>query len=178
MTKLRHVMIDIETLDILPTAKILSIGVVIFDPRYGKISNDTFYTELNHKAQKDRTTGKSTEAWWAAQPLQIRSVLNGKADLAEQLEELAWFLPSDCKVWGNGPTFDMIILEDACRQLKIDVPWDFWNIRDCRTIKDMFESQRGGFGREVSRANHNALDDALYQAKYVCKYWKRLVGGK
>jgi len=44
-----HVMIDLETLDVLPTATILTIGAVKFDP-FGdlqKEKQDTFYVKVD-----------------------------------------------------------------------------------------------------------------------------------
>ena len=46
MKKLRHVMIDLETMGKVPEMAIVSIGAVIFDPRYGEVSKETFYVEL------------------------------------------------------------------------------------------------------------------------------------
>jgi hypothetical protein len=79
-------------------------------------------------------------------------------------------------VWGNGATFDISILEDAYRQLDLEIPWKFWNVRDCRTVKDMYESARGGYEKKSGGTLHHALDDAKFQAQYICDMWKSLVG--
>lgn len=164
-------MIDLETLDILPTAKIVSIGAVIFDPRYNAMGGE-FYEELDFKAQTNRTSSADTIAWWKKQSVEARKSLKGTADLKATLEALATFLPYKCRVWGNGPTFDIVILEDAYRSFNMQIPWDFWNIRDMRTIKDIYENERGGFGWSNKTVAHNALLDAIDQAKNVNKYWK------
>ena len=174
--QLRHAMIDLETLDTIPSSKIVAIGAVIFDPRYGKISDDKFYVLVDHKLQTgDRTSSPDTVKWWKSQSPEVRKQLKGTTSLADALEDLSFWLPNDCKVWGNGATFDISILEDAYRQLNIDIPWKFWNVRDCRTVLDMYESARGGFNKKSGGTLHNALDDAYYQAQYITMMWKKLL---
>ena len=168
-------MIDLETLDLIPSSKIVSIGAVIFDPRYGKISNDKFYYLLDHKAQTNRTSNPDTVKWWKSQSKEVKQQLKGMASLDDTLEDLAFWLPDDCKVWGNGATFNISILEDAYRQCNIEIPWKFWNVRDCRTVLDMYESARGGFNKKSGGTLHNALDDAYYQAQYITMMWQKLL---
>ena len=177
MTKqLRHAMIDLETMGTRPGAAIVSIGAVIFDPRYGEVSEDTFYRELDWEDQ-DRFICPETTKWWEGQSDEAKQAHFGLDSLDDVLNELAEWLPEDCKVWGNGATFDITMLEDAYYQCEIEVPWKFWNIRDCRTVLDMYESKRGGFNKAVNRQGaHNALQDAIYQAKYITLMWRKLLG--
>tara|TARA_R110000822_G_scaffold84867_3_gene199050 strand:- start:29002 stop:29541 length:540 start_codon:yes stop_codon:yes gene_type:complete len=177
MKKLEHAMIDIETMSTTPNAAIVSVGIVIFDPRYGKISKKTYYSELDWQEQ-NRDKDKDTRKWWSKLDKGIQEALEGIDSLGDTLNEIADFLPADCKVWGNGPTFDITILENAYRQFGIDIPWKFWNIRDCRTVLDMYESKRGGLNKKVGGNAHNALYDAQYQAEYIIKMWKELLGDK
>lgn len=174
MKELRHAMIDLETLDLIPTAKIVSIGAAIFDPRYNAIG-DRFYAELAYKAQKDRTHNADTVSWWKRQSAECRKQLQGKTPLKSALIDLKSFLPNDCKVWGCGPTFDISILEDAYRSFEIEVPWKFWNVRDVRTIRDIYENSRGGWGKSAGVVTHNAMEDAQRQAEEVNKLWKKIL---
>jgi len=168
-------MIDLETMGTTPGSAIVSIGAVLFDPRYGKVSDKTFYQELDWKDQ-DRLICPDTVKWWKDQSEEARSAQHGLDSLEDSLEDLATWLPKDCKVWGNGATFDISMLEDAYLKLGIGIPWKFWNIRDCRTVLDMYESKRGGFGKKTGGVLHNALDDAKYQASYITKMWRELLG--
>lgn len=174
--KLRHVMIDLETLGVNVDAKIVSIGAVIFDPRYGKVSDETFYACLDHGKQVNRETEQSclTE-FWVKQPPLIRAQLKGKELLEDALDDLSLFLPDDCKVWGNGPSFDIGKLEHAYIQYGEEIPWKFWNVRCCRTVLDMYESKRGGFNKKVGGDAHNSLADAIHQAKYITMMWGKLL---
>jgi exodeoxyribonuclease VIII len=67
------------------------------------------------------------------------------------------------RVWGNGSDFDNAILACAYKAVEQPVPWQFWNNRCYRTIKNLFPSIkmiRGG-------VHHNALDDAKSQARHA-----------
>lgn len=176
--KPNHVMIDLETMGITPDSAIVSIGAVVFDPRGNIVTDVTFYTELDWEAQ-GRHIDPSTVEWWSKQSKEAKAAHFGLEDFSDQLVNLANWLPKDAKVWGNGSTFDISMLEDAYRQLGIEIPWKFWNVRDCRTVLDMYESKRGGFNKKVNRDGaHNALQDAIFQAKYISRMWFELLGEK
>ena len=175
MKQLRHAMIDLETMGTTPDSAIVSIGAVLFDPRQNKVSEDTFYCELDWEWQ-GREIDELTLDWWGDQNKEAREALSGIDDIQIELVNLAKWLPKDVKVWGNGATFDISMLEDAYRQYEIDIPWKFWNIRDCRTVLDMYESKRGGFNKKSGGVLHNALDDAKYQAQYINMMWGKLLG--
>ena len=176
-----HVMIDLETMSTHPDTAIVSIGAVVFDPRANLVTDKTFYQELDWESQDfeyDRVISKDTQEWWTKQSKTARKALNGTKDLKESLEEfIEWIMqvcPDDVKVWGNGPNFDIAILESAFRVTALNPPWRFWNVRCCRTIKDMFNATRGGLGGRSGAPSHDALEDAQRQAVEVCKYWRIL----
>lgn len=170
---MRHVMIDLETMGTRPDSAIVSVGAVRFDPRLGQISKRTFYRELDWEEQ-GRKIDPDTQSWWIKQSNEAQLALYGIEELSDALVELADYLPKDAKVWGNGPTFDITMLENAYMQHNISIPWRFWNIRDCRTMKDLFEWERGGFGKNAAHVKHNALDDALAQAADINRMWAKL----
>jgi len=170
---MRHVMIDLETMGTTPNSAIVSIGAVIFDPRFNKVTKETFYKRLAWKTQ-GRYLCPDTKKWWSQQSPETKKGLRGKVQLEDALEALSDFLPQDCKVWGNGAGFDIVMLEDAYRECLIDIPWKFWNVLDCRTVKAIFESKRGGLNDNFTGVAHNALDDAIHQAKWVTMMWNKL----
>ncbi len=175
--KPNHVMIDLETMGLTPGSAIVSIGAVIFDPRCNRVTKNTFYRELDWSNQ-GRQIDPSTQERWTRRVAGARAALDGLDDLEGALADLKTWLPRDCKPWGNGATFDISMLEDAYRQHTIKIPWKFWNVRDCRTIKDLYESARGGYDKKTGGTLHHALDDATFQAQYICDMWKSiLVGG-
>ena len=72
------------------------------------------------------------------------------------------------KVWGHGSAFDMVILEHACRQIQQAVPWDYYNVRDTRTLYDLTDAELPNF------SGHHALYDAMKQAIGVQNCYRKL----
>ena len=173
---LTDVMIDLETLGRRPGCAVLSIGAVEFGPRgLGR----ELYVVVNRKSQVELGLHEddSTLAWWAQQTEAARQVLDdaGKktaAPLEQALAQLtSWLTPiglKRVKVWGNGADFDNAILSCCYGALKADVPWDFWNNRCYRTLKNLIP------GPKLSRGGtyHNALDDAKSQALHAIELLK------
>ena len=164
-----HFSIDLETLGTRYNAAILSIGVQQFDIDSGKLG-ETFYREIDIDSaiKAGKVTG-STLAWWALQGEVAKRVFGdkNKTALSVALDELCtWMkkLSANPKVWGNGPSFDISILEHAYDHGAVGQkePWRYTNIRDMRTIMDycLVKPKREG-------THHNALDDAKYQAQCI-----------
>ena len=70
--------------------------------------------------------------------------------------------------WCQGPLFDYAILQNLYAQLGHPVPWQYWQIRDSRTLFDLVPRD---FGDERKQA-HNALADCYYQAKCIQSTFK------
>lgn len=179
-----HFMIDLETLGTTPQAPILSIGAVAFDPDTGQMDEGCDVTVDLASAMEGRHPDAGTIQWWLSQEATAQTAaFSGKASLSLALDILRAYLHAQCNergdrvVWGNGATFDISMLEDAYRQYRKGIPWDFWNVRDVRTITDLcrgFISKRD-FAFEGTA--HCALDDARYQAFYVSKMWQAVRDG-
>lgn len=147
-----HVMVDIETYDIVPKAVILSIGACVIDD-----PSDTFYTELDINTQFERTTSLSTEEWWAKQS---NPPIHGMVALHNALTTFSEWLKSkniEPVIWCKGTDFDVAILTNAYNSLYIPMPWKYNNVRDCRTVFKLSKI-------DVTKAGHNALQDAIEQA--------------
>jgi hypothetical protein len=66
--------------------------------------------------------------------------------------------------------FSIIILENLYRQMGRPTPWQFWQIRDSRTLFGVH-----GDPREKGRTGaHNALIDCYYQAQAVQQIYKEV----
>ena len=172
-------MLDLETLGTNPDCPVISIGAVLFEPETGKI-RDTFYIvlDINEQIERGRKVTGDTLKWWMEQSEAAQKVFKDEAKPVDVA--LAAFLPwirnaggtdvSNLKVWGNGATFDVAIMENLLQQYKTPIHWKFWNIMDLRTFK-RFNSK----GRSVEKTgvNHNALDDAIAQANFVIECLKQ-----
>ena len=79
-----------------------------------------------------------------------------------------------CKVfvWGNGSSFDIAILEYWYNKLGLCIPWNFWNVRDLRTIVEVAGIDKRSIPFEGEQ--HNALDDAKHEAKILLACYEAL----
>lgn len=170
-----HVMVDIETLGTACDAPILSIGAVAFDIESGEISAK-FYRAVDPSSalRRSRPDG-ATLCWWMKQSDAAReAAFSGNSLIAEALAAFKlWYagkFPTP-PIWANGPSFDISILETAFRAEGMAAPWKYNAARCVRTIKavagDIEMPTRSG-------VEHNALDDAIYQAACVCACWRAL----
>lgn len=177
-------MLDIETLGTNETAPILSIGAVFFNPENGDLGA-AFYkvVDLVSSAQ-NAIIDADTVKWWMKQSDETRSIFNQyeSVSLLEGLSAFSTFISDSVdvkkvKVWGNSSTFDNVILRTNYNKLGLPTPWQFYNDRDVRTIIDLARTIKGIDARkEIPRDGvlHNALDDALYQARYVSLAYQAL----
>ena len=184
LTPYNNVMLDLETVGTGPKSAIISIGAVIFDPISGNIG-DSFYqaVKLTSSAYYGEIDA-STIQWWLKQTPQAQAVFNDPLakTLKTSLENFTEWLENtgdikNRKVWGNGPSFDNVILSNAFKAVKLKTPWYFSNDRCVRTILDIGKQLRGFNAKDsvdLEGVAHNALDDAIYQAKYVSAVFQQL----
>ena len=161
-----HAMVDIETMDTAPTAVVLSIGLVLFDPYEPETPTHDFYWVVDTEEQDvgGRTRSESTALWWAEQSPEARTVLAATGLPVDQvLKQLFSYMRSDEveHIWANGPDFDCVILADLARG---HGAWPFWKNRCYRTIKNL-ALPKTYIKPERAGTHHNALDDAVYQAR-------------
>ena len=171
-------MVDIETLGVKVTAPILSIGAVYFDPQTGELG-ETF--EADVRLESSISWGAKPEAgtirWWAQQGINAQKALEGTTVLSSALDSFARYIVyDDAQIWGNGASFDLGILSYNYNIVNISRPWRFYNERDVRTIVEL--GQTIGIDPKNDQifegVPHNALDDAIHQAKYVSTIWQAL----
>jgi len=167
---MRHVMVDLETLGTVPGCCILSIGACAFDPDTGEVSDDTFYTAIDTDSQAAHgmTQSPSTLAWWAKQSEEARRVFTDpdRQELPQALVAFnAWLAKfPNVLVYGNGADFDNPILAAAYDVAGVPQGWKPYNGRCYRTLKALAPSLK--LVREGT--HHNALGDAISQAKHLC----------
>lgn len=180
---MKHVMLDLETLATTPDAAVLQCAACRFNPDTGEVDTvNTFNQYLSRDAndKAGRRVDPGTIAWWAKQGPEAQARLAhgetqaGDRKFGDMLRAFhAW--AGDCVIWSNGATFDVAIVEDGFRSIGMQPPWKFWNVRDVRTIVDLAE--RRGLTREMfplEGTAHDALDDAIHQARYVSAMWQVL----
>jgi hypothetical protein len=166
-----HVMLDLETLDSGSNAAVVSIGAVKFDPM-GDELGETFYQVIDFESAMKfgRVNGKTLK-WWLRQSKAARDAIT--IEEACQLDEALlgfneWYGPDPTTpVWGNGATFDNVIMSNAYLATGIDKPWGYMADRCFRTLKSAILPPVNPPLRET--VVHNALDDARHQALWLQK---------
>ena len=168
-----HLMIDLETLATTPNAAILTIGACKFDPTATDV-HSTYYERIVLETQEDygRVINEDTLAWWSQQDKQIQEDAFGEGadriDLKDAMKKLYTFGLGTTNVWSHGAIFDVVIIEDICRSFQQAVTWKFWEVRDTRTLFDLADVSVRIEGK------HNALTDAVAQAKAVQQSYQKL----
>lgn len=164
-------MIDIETWGTDNDAVIVSLGAVKFDPSLASDSMiaDQFYVAIDPEScmHYKLSVTASTLKWWmdpARDKPRNDWIESEKVDLATALDGFSqWYGDKSLPTWGNGATFDNIIMRSAFKSVGMLQPWHFWDDRCYRTFKGLAPALK------IERIGeyHNALDDAISQAKHM-----------
>ena len=135
-----NISIDIETLGTDDRSIVLSIGAVYFN-KTG--IGQSFYRVLDIARQIElgRVINEESLQWWARQSEEAKAILNEKGDPVQDVllafNEFASIFGTDVKVWGNGATFDNVIVSTLYKDMGMERPWRFTNDRCYRTLKNI-----------------------------------------
>lgn len=173
------IMLDLETLGKEPGATVLSIGAAAFNfqglgPVFHIIISRADCEAAGLVEDPD------TVAWWGEQSFEAQDTLR-QADEAGLPLTAALLLFNEfvldnthsldrVRVWGNGAGFDQPILRSVYEHLDLDAPWNWWNDRCFRTLKGLAPY----VPMEREGTLHNALDDAVTQARHAVKVLQAL----
>ena len=181
-----HLMVDMETMGNSPDAPIVSIGAVFFDPSTGNTGAEFYQVvSLESSMSFGMKPDASTIQWWLKQSSEARSAIlvDEAMGLLETLELLADFIAENAangshtvQMWGNGCSFDNVILRRAYALTDTPFAVPFWNDRDVRTMVELGKSVgiNPRYDIPFEGDMHNALSDARHQVKYVSAIWQRL----
>ena len=164
-----HATIDLETLDTKPSSMILSLGGVKFNPFTRDEPYEKLYFKINIDDQDrlNRSASDSTINWWSKQDPAIMEEAfdqSGSITVDQALDQInRWIVGVDI-LWGQGYGFDFTILEDLYRSANRPIPWDFWRVRDSRTLLKLLHKDPR---KDMQMELHNAYYDAFYQSKAI-----------
>lgn len=168
-------MLDIETLSTRPNAVILSFGAVKFDPYDYRIDVEEgmdVKVDVDEQTAMGRDVQEETLQWWSTQPSEVQEAAlgeTGRISVDEFTKQVNRMMVGVDQIWCQGPAFDMVIIEDLYRQVGKPTPWQFWQVRDSRTLFGVF-----GDPRPKNRDSaHNALMDCVYQAMGVQQIYQQ-----
>jgi exodeoxyribonuclease VIII len=166
-------MVDIETMDVVPTAAIVSIGAVKFDTNTGELG-ETFKVNLDITEQKKLglSFSNSTVEWWKEQPPEVwKGIRENSVSITEGMERFKNFCGKSEFYWGNGAGFDMPIIRNACHVIGMEPWWKYYNLMCYRTLINLhgLDNKKLSAGRE---GYHDSVSDAIFQAETLLKIMK------
>jgi hypothetical protein len=176
--KRMHIMFDLETMGMPPNGAIASIGAVLFDP-FSEELGETFYQIVDLAGQEKefkRSINGDTVTWWMQQSEAARKELirGDRVRLPTMLNNFSrWVGTSSRPMWAYPSTFDHAILQSAYDVVGIKNPVH-WRDHFCmRGLAKLAHVEPVAYKGEA----HNALDDAVFQAKWLqqilSKKWVR-----
>ena len=173
----KHLMVDMETMAVSSNAVILSLGAVHFDPLQTGYSDFIYFKiDLDDQDKLGREIDPNTIDWWSKQDPKIMEEafsLDDRIPLIDAVNLFHKFAWGCSAFWSHGATFDLVILESLYKQLGKTLPWNYWQLRDTRTLFDL------GWDPEMPNGNkHDALQDAIRQACGVQNIYRKISGLK
>jgi len=172
----KNIMVDLETMSTKNHAAIISIGAVLMDFEKGVLGS-TFYrtVDLESSVENGGHLCPKTVKWWLQQSDEAQHQLFNNTepltsvliDFQRWLEDIG--MRNMLKVWGNGATFDNVILRNAYDHQGWECPWPYWNDMCYRTEKTVNSHIDPP---EMKGIFHHALDDAKFQALHLIEIMK------
>ena len=157
------------------------------------VATDNPRTRIDGPPEYPLTRDPGTVQWWSEQSDEAQAAFADPVDLRDALMQFGGWLrdqaddcgyqfaidqrvPDDVALWSHGPAFDVAILAAAYDAVGLPVPWHYRAPRDTRTAFDMagIDDHSAWLQRYSVGTLHNALDDAISQARAVCGAYARL----
>lgn len=180
---MKHLMIDIETLGSKPNAVLLSIAAVEFDLVTGQ-TGAIFEKNIcvNSCIEVGLKMEHKTIFWWLKQSKEAQKTLTQHTGypIKNVLREFAiWVFDNyglGVIVWGNSARFDLGLLEAAFTACKMDLPWEYYNERDVRTLVAFAPEVKAN--TKFDGIKHYGVDDCKHQIKYCSEIFNKLLQPK
>lgn len=171
---MKHLMLDFETLGQASDTAVLSLGAVLFTK--DQIIEEKYWIfSLDEQLRAKLSITSDTLLWWMQQNDRAKEIFSKVKTEGISMKTFlpdfcGWVNGKDVRVWGNGASFDVSIIESLINRGQLMLPWKFWNIRCYRTLKAMHDIEKGVVR---SGTHHNALDDAKYQAQCLMAFLQK-----
>ena len=181
---MNNFMLDLETLGLKSDSVILTIGIVQFDLKTGKTGAEVeialdWQDQVNNRAKIDANTVK----WWMEQEDAAIKTLVKKhmVTVKRSAEIIKEFFDKNCKdlretkLWGNGVSFDNVMLRNLYARHDCNFPLPYWCDNDVRTLVTLCDINPSDY--PFTGIKHNAIDDCKHQIKYCCDGYEKLTMG-
>lgn len=162
-----HVMVDIETLGTRPGAVVLSCAFVRFTDEAHMTLNLSIPDQEALGLEKDEATCAFWRDQEAKHPGAWAAATSNPTPLAAALPYIGQWLDwaragDEFQLWCHGAPFDAPLLFEIYRRAGIKCPWEFWQVRDTRTLYDLALIRKEDFAVPPP---HIALNDAIGQTR-------------
>lgn len=182
--KTRQIIIDNETLDLEPSAILLTTAAVAVEIEDGKVTPlASWYRRLQWDTgyrQPGRSVSQATVDWWLEQSdAAFEEAFDDdghRLPLWLAMHSLsAWLTLNPYPIWGNGSDFDNVQLQHAFKQQGLD--WPFRRNRClrglCGLVLDLYpDTQLPAFPGD--KIKHHALHDAEHEAHILAALLRAL----
>ncbi|MBR7685885.1 3'-5' exonuclease [Acinetobacter nosocomialis] len=161
---MNRLMLDFETLDIGECPVILSMGAVVFN-------EDEIIDQISAKIDQKSclkigcTISQSTLDWWDQQTPKAKEMTFGGTTPIDEamLMIIALYKEHWCsEIWSRGAIADIRWTNNILDKLGYQKPWKYWEEMCFRTFLKYSPQVEVTYEGEL----HNALDDAINQAKH------------
>lgn len=184
---MHDLMIDVEALGKPHTGALLQVGAVLFD-RAGPMAQfdalgpeRTFLATIQLEHINMATVDPDTLRWWLTRTSdQARATVFPEVALeeADLLAQLHTFLVRHAatRVIASQPSYDFGHLHALYSRHDRAAPWPHWAEEGTRELVAYADDQGIRFQRMPSIIHHNALQDAIAQARDYTRLWQALRG--
>lgn len=159
-----HLMVDTETWATRPGAIVTSVALV----RFADEAHCAFNLSVPDQQALGLESDPATIAWWEQQdPVARQMALANPLPLASALPYLSTWIQwaaagQQFQIWCHGATFDCPLLQEVYRRAGLPTPWQFWQVRDTRTLYDLALINPKDYAVPPP---HVALNDAIGQTR-------------
>jgi hypothetical protein len=171
--------LDIETLDLSPSAVVMDIGVVIYDlEKQVEVCATNLAPSISEQVIVGRTVSKDTINFHVRNYHKTLDSLVAHASsfrptVASVFNSMEELLSPVSEIWINGLSFDPVVLRSLFTSRGIDrLPWSYSKEVDVRSFRTLFkkyglslgdgDDDGDGEGVEQHRAVHEAIADARW----------------
>lgn len=173
---MRNIMLDLETMGTSNDALITTINAVQFDLETGETFKEfEIGIDWEEQIRQGAKIDASTVKWWLSQSKEAQNTMM-RLDQVSVVNALIAFnnwiddnFPNNGKkitLWGNGSSFDNVILRNLYARHNIEFVLPYWCDADVRTLVELKQIDTRNF--KFQGIKHRGIDDCKHQIKYCC----------
>jgi hypothetical protein len=173
--------LDIETLDLSPSAVVMDIGVVIYDlEKQVEVCATNLTPSISEQVIVGRTVSKDTinfhvRNYHKTLDSLIAHASSFRPTVASVFNSMEELLSPVSEIWINGLSFDPVVLRSLFTSRGIDrLPWSYRKEVDVRSFRTLFKKyglslgggEDGGDGDGEGVEQHRAVHEAIADARW------------